>query len=177
MVPAVLAALAILSIWPLTLAWNPQNPDLHIWIFLIGLTEFAVVVTALIVSVSIIEEWEVTVLYVLATFFMFVFTPGALILLPFTIFIFQFASPILLLALVMTVVGRTLIGAGRAISGTGLMLVPVLLVAGVAFYRPAAQGSPVWPVLGAVHLVLAGALIAAAYVQVHRSQSPDRSRA
>jgi hypothetical protein len=134
-------------------------------IFFIWLTEFAAIATAEIVCIRSIAESSATPLYIVATFVSAIFTSGILILLVVTVYVAQFTGPILLPALTLTLLGRHQIVMDRVVSGTVFLLIPISLVASVAFGRPVAANSPVWPVLGTVSLLVAAVLIALTYLQ------------
>src|ERR1700723_3552255 len=126
-IPAALAVLALLSIWPWSSAWPSQRANNHIEIFFAGLTEFAVVMTAIILAVRLRRGRKITALEALATFYASAFVPGILILLIISLFLVPAIALISLVALVFALTGRHLIGRGRVVAGTGILLVPVLL--------------------------------------------------
>lgn len=168
-VTVALAVVAAFSLWPLSRAWTPQNPDLHAMILFVWLLEFALIVTALNIGLRAMRGHEVTALYVLATFFAAAFVSAAMGLVLVSLAIAAVLVLPILAALVLTFTGRYLISAERVISGTGLVLIPVLLIAIVALIRPFAPGAPIWTMLAIADLTLAAALVTAACLSLRRS--------
>jgi hypothetical protein len=93
------------------------------------------------------------VAYLLSSLFQWEILPGGLLLLPFTLFFPPAAIPILL-TIFLAIRARHLIAKDRILPGTLTLLLPTAFVVAVCFFRPWAEGSEIWPVVGTIHLVV-----------------------
>jgi hypothetical protein len=169
-VPALLAVLAAVSIWPLVEAWLSPVHALRVLAAFLMLGEFAAFMTAVSVRLCAQAGIAADLLLIVAWLFLWEIIPGAVILGLFALYVFPGALLILAAVLGLAMAAVFLVGNGNTLAGTGMLLVPVLLVAGVSFYRPWTPGSPVWPVVGALHLALAAGAVIVAVRRLRRQR-------
>lgn len=150
---AALWLFALASVLLMYWAWVGPSYTLRVVVAFAFFAEFSVVGTCFAVLRRLGAGRSVTGPYLLASLFQWEILPGGLLLLPFTLFFPPAAIPILL-TIFLAMRARHLIAQDRILAGATTLLLPTAFVVAVCFFRPWAEGSEIWPVVGTIHAVI-----------------------
>ncbi len=152
---AATTGLAIASVWPLLHVWHTQNHNARVVVVGTWFAEFSLVMTAISMGIRGWMGKSIPVLLILSSLFLWEMIPGSVLLGLFSIFVFPGGLVILFVILALAVTAWVMISDGLVLGGTAALVVPMLFVAGVSFYRPWTPGSVIWPIAGGLHVALA----------------------
>jgi hypothetical protein len=156
-----LAAAAVASLIMVRI-WGQPNVSSHAVLTVLWAIQFAILATAASVTVRASRGQVVTAVHAVVTLTLWTLTPASLVLAYVAaILVSPFLALVVVLPLAAGIAARILVARAQPVPAVVVLLVPVLLIAGVAIDRPVASGSVAWLVVVGWQILLAVAAVAA----------------